>query len=287
MDVKSCYGAVLMAVMRTAGKDAAKKFDTWLRFRRKVDLKNPRTMRDKVIYIENHCPSPLAPLCTDKWEVRSYVAEKGYAGALIPVCGGAYSAFDQIPFHSFPDRFVLKAAHGCNMNYFCDSKANLDLDDCRRTVEKWLCAAYGAYSGEWHYLDIPRRIYCEQYLGGVGELADYKFHCMNGVPQYILVCRNRNLSGRKGAEESIFDLEWNSLPGLREENPVCTPPPACLGQMVEMAKTLSADFKFVRVDLYEKDGRVYFGELTFTPACGVFPQYTDQFLEEMGRRLRL
>ena len=106
-----------MAVMRTAGKDAAKKLDTWMRFRRKINLKNPQNMRDKVIYIENHCQPPLALLCTDKWAVRSYVAEKGYANALIPVYGEACGSFDQLPFHSFPDRFVLKATHGCKMNY--------------------------------------------------------------------------------------------------------------------------------------------------------------------------
>lgn len=276
-----------MAVMRTAGKDAAKKLDTWMRFHRKINLKNPQNMRDKVIYIENHCQSPLAPLCADKWAVRSYVAEKGYANALIPVYGEACGSFDQLPFHSFPDRFVLKATHGCKMNYFCEDKAKLNLNDCRKTLTKWLRVTYGAYSGEWHYLNIPHRIYCEEYLGGIETMVDYKFHCMNGVPQYVLACGNRSRSGKPKAREAIFDSEWNELPGLLEKGRFNIPPPACLGQMVEMAKRLSEDFKFVRVDLYERDGKVYFGELTFTPACGVFPQYTDAFLEEMGRRLRL
>ena len=207
--------------------------------------------------------------------------------SLIPVYGEACGSFDQLPFHSFPDRFVLKATHGCKMNYFCEDKAKLNLDDCRKTLTKWLRVTYGAYSGEWHYLNIPHRIYCEEYLGGKETMVDYKFHCMNGVPQYVLACGNRSRSGKPKAREAIFDLEWNELPGLLEKGRFNIPPPACLGQMVEMAKRLSEDFKFVRVDLYERDGKVYFGELTFTPACGVFPQYTDAFLEEMGRRLRL
>lgn len=289
MDAKSCYGALLMGIMRVAGKDTAKKFDTWLRFRAKVNLKHPVTLRDKVIYIENHCPSPMAAYCTDKWDVRTYVKEKGFADILVPTYGVAYTSFDEIPFDVFPDRFVLKATHGCKMNYFCVDKSQLNMEDCRKTLTKWLHTTYGTYSGEWHYLDIPPRIYCEQYLGDADKMVDYKFHCMNGTPQYVLVCGNRDASKAMRVDRQIFDMQWKRLNGLTETTKeyVDMQPPPHLTQMIKIAEELSKEFKFVRVDLYEINDKVYFGELTFTPTAGVFSHYTDAFLREMGKKLHL
>lgn len=294
LDVKACYGAALMGLMRIAGKDTAKKFDTWLRFRKRLNLKNPESLRDKVIYIENHCPSPMAARCTDKWDVRSYVAEKGFADTLVPVYGTVYRAFDEIPFNRFPDQFVLKATHGYKMNYFCTDKAALDLADCRKTVEKWLRTTFGAYSGEWHYLEIPHRVYCERYLGDAERMIDYKFHCMNGIPQFVQVCSNRGANGNRAMEATwdLFDMEWNHIPELvfsdgTQAGSGDVPRPKGFEAMRDIARKLSEDFKYVRVDLYELDGRIYFGELTFTPSCGVYAHYSDSFLREMGKQLVL
>lgn len=294
LDAKTCYGAALMTLMRIAGKDAAKKFDTWFRFHKRVNLKHPESLRDKVMYIENHCPSPLAVRCTDKWDVRSYVAEKGLADMLVPVYGTVYRAFDEIPFDRFPDQFVLKATHGCKMNYYCTSKAALDLADCRKTLTKWLHTTYGTYSGEWHYLEIPHRIYCEQYLDDAERMVDYKFHCMNGVPWFVLVCSGRKSHGNKAMEVTLdlFDMDWKPLPGLvssglERAGSGDVPRPKGFESMVCVAQKLSEDIPFVRVDLYELKGKIYFGELTFSPACGVFPYFSDTFLQKMGKELVL
>lgn len=290
MDAKSCYGALLMAMMRMMGKDATKKFDAQFRFHRRLNLKNPQTLADKVIYLENHCPSPMAARCTDKWEVRSYVVEKGFADILVPVHGPVCRSFDEIPFDDYPDRFVLKATHGCKMNYFCTNKAALDMTDCRRTLTKWLNTTYGTYSGEWHYFDIPHRIYCEDYLDNTDKIIDYKFFCMNGIPQFVQTCANRDASGKRmHVEHQIFDMDWRPLQGLIEatENYATIQPPLHLAQMIKIAKELSRDFTFVRVDLYELNDCVYFGELTFTPANGVLSHYSTAFLQEMGDRLHI
>lgn len=289
MNVKKIYGNLLMAIMRGAGKDAAKKFDVLLRYRKRLNLKKPVSLRDKVIYIENHCPERLAAMCTDKWAVRDYVAAKGYADTLVPVHGGAWTRVEDIPFDTLPDRFVLKAAHGCKMNYFCTGKSSFDEANCRQTLRRWLRTTYGRYSGEWHYFDIPHRIYCEQYLDDADKMVDYKFHCMNGIPQFILVCGSRRV-GEIGNEvsRSLYDMDWQPMAGLTDtEMGAPTPRPSQLDAMIEMAKALSADFRFVRVDLYEIEGKVYFGELTFTPTGGVFSHYTDDFLTQMGERLTL
>ena len=286
MNAKKVYGKLLTGLMHIAGKDAARKFDCAVRYRKRINLRDPKTLRDKVIYIENHCPSPLAARCTDKWEVRDYVADKGLGDLLVPVYGRAYPAFDEIEFDKFPDRFVLKATHGCKMNFFCTDKSTLDMERCRKTVTSWLNTTYGGYSGEWHYFDIPHRVYCEHYLDDADRMVDYKFHCMNGVPQFVLAVDGRNTAAGQ-MNRHIYDMEWNELEGLTEKPPTVIPRPQRLAEMVEVARKLSQDFDFVRVDLYEIEGKVYFGELTCTPTNGIFSHYTDEFLLKMGETLTI
>ena len=134
--VKKIYALVLKLIILLWDADAAKKFDTRLRFRRNLDLKNPKTLADKVSYIELHEQSPLASKCTDKWEVRSYVSAKGLSHILVPEVGGPWSSFDEIDFQKLPVSFVLKATHGCKMNYIVENKANLNIENCKKEVTR-------------------------------------------------------------------------------------------------------------------------------------------------------
>ena len=161
-------------------------------------------------------------------------------------------------------------------------------------MQKWLDTTYGTYSVEPHYATIPHRLYAEEFLENADSLIDYKFHCMNGEPQFVLVCSDRKANGDKGMGVTLdlFDMNWKPMEGLqRIGNEIpgngTVKKPQLFEQMKEVAKTLSGDFKFVRVDLYEKDGKILFGELTFSPACGVFPYFSDEFNEEMGKYLQI
>ena len=113
MNIKVAYGKVLTGISRIFGVDNAKKFDTRLRFRRNLNLKHPKSLADKVTYIELHDPSPLAPECTDKYAVRQYVKNKGLEDILVPLAGGPWSKIEDIDFKALPDSFVFKATHGC------------------------------------------------------------------------------------------------------------------------------------------------------------------------------
>lgn len=290
--IKKTYGLILLSIKKLFGADLAKRFDTFLRFKRKLFLKNPKTLADKLSYIENHCQSHKASLCTDKWEVREYIKAKGLEEILVPTYGGVYDDFEQIPFDTFPEEFVLKATHGCKMNFICNSDTKFDIDSCRRTVNKWLKKSYGSYSCEWHYLDIPHRVYCEKYLSLPKNLVDYKIHCINGIPEFILTCSNRKvgIDGKMTVELGLYDVNWNKLEGLcsyKAEIPAkeALPCPNNLKKMLEIAKILSQEFKFVRIDLYEIDDKISFGEMTFTPAACVFPYFTEEFLLEYGEKL--
>lgn len=288
MNIKAVYGKMLVSMSRVFGVDFAKKFDTRLRFHRTLNLKNPTSLADKVTYIELHDQSPLAPECTDKYAVRQYIEDKGFGNILVPLAGGPWSSVDEINFHTLPDSFVFKATHGCKMNYLVPDKTKLDKGKCVAEMSKWLKTTYGTYSMEPHYLKIPHRIYAESYLADADKLVDYKFHCMNGVPQFVLVCGDRVITEMgNDVSRHIFDMDWNPLTGLIDETPDKVEKPEHLEQMIAIAKKLSADFKFVRVDLYDINGRVYFGELTFSPTNGVFSHYSQEFLDEMGERLKI
>lgn len=292
--LKHTYGVFLMAIEAIFGIDTAKKLDVAIRFRKEIDLKDPKTLADKVSYISLHCLPELAVVCTDKWEVRNYVASKGLQDILIPICAEAVSSADMIDFDQLPDSFVIKATHGCGMNLVCTDKQKLDTASAYRKMEGWLKTTYGTFSPEPHYRKLPHRVYAEHCIANPEQLVDYKIHCINGAPSFILVCSDRSMDTNisAGVTMDIFDLNWNWLDAVqwyKNHGPGTgkIPKPANLDEMLRIAEILSADFDFVRVDLYNVNGKVYFGELTFTPANGVFPSYKQELLEAEGKKLKI
>lgn len=294
--IKQIYSLVLSTITAVAGIDMAKKFDARLRFHRSLNLSFPKTLADKVSYLELHGENSLIVTCTDKYDVREYITRKmgGGDSLLIPVVGGPWNSVEEIDFDKLPKSFVLKATHGCKMNYFVPDKQRLDIHQCKREMNRWLNTTYGTYSMEPHYTRIPHRIYAEAYLQEMSMITDYKIHCLNGVPQFILTVTNRIADGDKAMKATLdlFDLNWNPISGLRSSGSEVAgngniPKPANLDKMIEIAKVLSSDFRFVRVDLYDINNKVLFGELTFSPACCVFPYFLDSFNSKMGRLLTL
>lgn len=292
--IKKTYAYFLKMISSLFGIDAAKKFDTSFRFHKKLDLKNPKKLSEKVTYIELHEPRDKITECTDKYAVRRYVEEKGYQKILVPLVGGPWSAVSEINFDLLPNSFALKATHGCKMNLIVQNKKELNLISCRKELKKWLKVTYGTYSVEPHYFKIPHRLYAEKYLENADSLIDYKIHCLNGNPQFILVCSNRKANGNASMQVTLdlFDLQWNQIPeiiGTKGEvaGKGIISKPDQLDEMINIAKVLSKDFKFVRVDLYELEGKIYFGELTFSPACCVFPYFTEKFDKAMGEKLSI
>ena len=233
-------------------------------------------------------------MCTDKAEVRKYVVQKGFKDILIPIILEPTDSIEKIDFKKLPETFILKATHGCRMNYIVKDKNRLDEEECKGVMRKWLQTTYGTYSMEPHYLSIPPRIYAEQYIEDLNGLIDYKFHCLNGKPEFCLVCSGR--SDKKGESMgvllSLFDMEWKFIDEIvdyknEKRGPSDIPKPKQFDRMKEIAAELSKDFKFVRIDLYEYEGKILFGEMTFSPACCVFPYFSDAFDKAMGKKLVL
>lgn len=180
------------------------------------------------------------------------------------------------------------------MNYFVPDKSRLDIEHCKFILKKWMNTTYGIYSMEPHYATIPHRIIAEQYLGDMSGIVDYKIHCLNGEPAFVLAISERmaDIDKPMSAKLDLFDMEWKHIDELKrsrseipgDEN---VKKPEQFARMCEMARSLSNGLKFVRVDLYELNGKVYFGEMTFSPACCVFPYFTEKFDAEMGRLLNI
>ena len=290
--IKKTYGLVLRCAENCFGIDFAKKMDAWLRFGRKLDLRNPKTLADKISYISLHALPADAVRCTDKWEARAYVAEKGLEHILIPVHGLPVSSAEELDFSLFPNQFVLKATHGCRMNYICLDKAQLDQEACREIVRQWLDTTYGTYSVEPHYRSSPHRVYCETCIEKPEQLVDYKILCLNGEPSFFYVCSDRKNEEGKGNAMSmyLYDTQWNPIDGLQRVRADVLgsgsiSKPQKLDEMLDIARKLSEDFDFVRVDLYETNGKVWFGELTFSPANGVLPYFKQGLLDREGKKL--
>lgn len=290
--VKRLYSCLLKFLITFFGIDFTKKFDAKLRFNRDLNLKKPKTLADKVSYLSLHEITPLMSECADKWTVREYVKKKGIEDILIPTVGGSWSNVSDIEFDKLPDKFIFKATHGCKMNYVVLDKKTLNKQKCLDTLDSWLNTDYGSYSLEFHYLTIPHRIYAEKLLEAPNGLIDYKFHCCNGTPKFVLVCSDRkNIDGNMSLTRHLFDMKWNPINEIYPESDRSSdlnfPKPALFDRMCDISKILSNDFKFVRVDLYCLNDHIYFGELSFTPACSVFSHFSDSFVEKMGEELRI
>lgn len=249
------------------------------------DLRRPRTFSEKLCWLKLRPPEPGARECADKLLVRSHVEARGGAGLLNPLLG-VYRRVDEIDPSALPSAFVLKPTHGSGANVICADRAALDWPEARAVLRRALARDYYWVGREPVYRGLERRVVCERFLGAPGEgLPDYKLFCFEGEPRFVQVDVDRFTDHRR----ALFDLDWRPLPfGLEYPAPRALPrPPALLPEMVAAARRLAAGFRLVRVDLYQAEGRVVFGELTFVPGGGrerFLPASADR---EVGDLLRL
>lgn len=251
-----------------------------------LDLDNPKTLSEKMMWLRVYDNTPLKTQCADKYLVREYVKEKIGEEYLIPLLG-VYDNFDDIDFDSLPNQFVMKCNHGCGYNIIVKDKATFNKEEAKKQINSWLKEDYGTLFGEIHYSPIKRKIIIEQYIENLdGDIEDYKYFCFGGKAHSIMYCTDR-ASGV--VKNSFFDLDWNNLKFhyfgelLTKE----TTAPTNLKLMNELAEKLSKDFKHVRVDLYNIEGKIYFGELTFTGYGGYYNFNPPEWNLKLGELLDL
>lgn len=270
-----------------------------LRFGRLPDLKHPKDLNEKILYLKLFSDTLQWTLLADKYRVRDYVKSCGLEHILIPLIG-VWERVENIPFEDLPQQFILKANNGdgkgTNVKIDKEKMDDKAWKELRERLQKWLTAKHiGALSAEPQYRDIKPMILAEELLPcdeGQTSLIDYKLWCFNGEPYSFLVCSERQADGYHTALD-CYDLEWNRHPENLKASPHTTvatkplPRPSCLDEMIHAARILSKPFPEVRVDLYAVGGKVYFGELTFTSLGGMMNYYTPEYLQEMGTLITL
>jgi len=252
----------------------------YLIYKRKLNLRNPAAYTEKIAWYKLHWRNPLAKKCVDKYEVREYVKEKIDAKHIIQ-CYGVWDKFDDINFNLLPNKFVLKPTNGSGDIYICNDKKNIELEKVKSILCQYKKRHFSSKTKEWAYYDIPFRILAEAKIDSSDGLSikDYKFFCFNGQPRFLFVGSERDTD----VKFDFFDLDWNWIPvrNGHEHNPNLKRPQQ-FSKMIEIACKLSQDFPHVRVDLYEENETVYFGELTFYHFGGITKFEPDEWDFKFG-----
>lgn len=242
---------------------------------RKLDLKNPKTFNEKLQWLKLHDRKEEYTNMVDKIAVRSYIKNTIGEEYLIPLIG-VYNKFDDIDFNSLPQKFVIKCNHDSGGVAICKDKKTFDYRKAKEKINKSLKKNY-YYSGrEWPYKNIKPKILIEKYMkdNKSNELIDYKFMCFDGKVKMIFTCTDRYNGGLK---VTFFDLNWKKLPFERHypSSKKNIEKPKNYDLMLKFSEKLSKGISFLRVDWYEINGKLYFGELTFYPGGG-FEEFTPE-----------
>ena len=228
-----------------------------------INLQNPVTIQDKLCWLNIYEPMKLKTKCADKILLHDYCKEKLGEDICVPIIK-IYNSAKDINFDDLPDKFVIKCNHGSGMNIIVKDKSKLNINSAINKLNKWMLCDFSMKNGfESHYHDIVHKIFVEEYINdGNDTLHDYKFWCFNGTPKMYTI-NNGNGHGdimyykMDGTEWNLYDIPFH--PEYKK--------PKMFDEMVNIAKTLSSPFKFVRVDFYEIENKIYLGELTFTPGA--------------------
>jgi hypothetical protein len=243
---------------------------------KKLDLGNPKTFNEKLQWLKIYDRRPQYTKLVDKYLVRDYISKTIGEQYLIPLID-VYDDVKDIDWDMLPNRFVLKCTHGSGCNIICEDKKKLDIETSIKKLNKWMKRNYYFHAREWSYRNVKPRIICERYMIDESgfELKDYKFMCFNGKVKCSFVCLNRNSA--TGLNVDFYDLDWKPMPFERHfpNSGIVVPKPKNYNKMIEFAEKLSKGIPFVRVDFYEANGALYFGELTFFPGAG-FEEFTPE-----------
>jgi hypothetical protein len=246
------------------------------------NLENPTTYNEKLQWLKLNDKHEEYSKLVDKLEVKEYIERTIGDQYIIPTIGGPYSSFDEIDFEALPNEFVLKTTHDSGGVVVCPDKSKLDKESARKKLERSLKNNYFYEHREYPYKNIKPRIFVEKYMVDESgkELKDYKFFVFNGKCKMLFVATDRPFDTRF----DFFDAEFNHLP-FEQGHPLASKKinkPENFEKMVELAEKLGTGFPHVRVDLYNINGKIYFGELTFFHFSGNVPFKPAEWDKKIG-----
>lgn len=253
----------------------------------KLNLKNPVRYTEKLQYLRLYVDPKDDDVskCAGRVGVRDYVTSVGLVDYLIPSLG-VYDHFSDIDFDKLPQSFVMKCSHASGYNLIVKDKNKMDMGKAKKEFDAWLSTDYGHSTIEPHYSKIKPQIIIESYIGTEDSLPiEYKIHVFNGKARNLYVVTGRG----KDIRYNQYYIDWTPFDGSQfngwNKTDYPLQKPANFSDMVRIAEKLAAPFPFVRVDLYDVNGRIYFGEMTFTPAKGTLIFDDDKTDFEQGQWL--
>lgn len=269
-------------------KESYLKYEYYYHMGEKLNLKNPTTFREKLQWLKLHDHNPIYHTMVDKYAVKEYISSVLGAEYVIPLLGVWDKASD-IEWDKLPNQFVLKATHagGGGAVFICKDKNSFDKENVCKRLQVFL-DKIDLYQRnlEWAYKGVPHRIIAEQYMEDFnGQLNDYKILCFKGEPQIVIVDADRYIKHKR----NFYDKNWNIIPIESDCESIgeSVEKPENLDDMLDVARKLSKGISFVRVDLYNVKGKIYFGEMTFYPWGGFISFKPDKYNEELGSMIQL
>lgn len=279
---KLIYGMERLGLLDWLSDETYIKITYKLAFGRKFHLDNPLTFTEKINWYKLKYRDPLMRMCADKYDVRKYVASK-VGEQYLNECFGLWNNANEINLDLLPSQFVLKPTNGSGDVVICKDKAKLDWEQAKKILAQNSKRHFSSKTKEWAYYDLPYRIIGERLIKSAddNQIKDYKIFCFNGQPKFLFVASDR---GTEHLKFDFFDTNWNWLPitNAHEHNPGLKKPKR-FAEMLWVAAKLSEEFPHVRVDLYEEEGKVFFGELTFYHFGGFTRFEPDEWDFKLGK----
>lgn len=272
------------------------KEDTFLKklfkacMHKELNLEDPQTYSEKLQWLKLYNRRPYYPSLVDKYEVKEFVSKVIGKEFIIPTIG-VWNNFDEIDFTELPDQFVLKTTNGGGSTgvVICKDKNIFDYKSAKKKLNKSMHSHVDM--GEWPYKNVTPRIIAEQYMEDkeTGELRDYKFFCFDGVVKALFIATDRGVVGDQ-PKFDFYDADFNHLPfkqGHPHQKNKKIHKPDNFELMKELAAKLSKGEPHERIDLYEINGKVYFGEITFFHFGGIEPFDPEEWDYTFGSWLNL
>ena len=255
---------------------------------KKLNLENPQSFNEKLQWLKLHDRNPEYTKMVDKYEVRKYISEKIGEEYLVPLLG-VWDSFDEIDFDKLPNQFVLKCTHDSGGIVICKDKSKLDIAAAKKKISKCMKRNFYWQNREWPYKNVKPRIIAEKFMTDESgtELKDYKIMCFNGKFRCSFVCSERY--SNDGLRVTFFDTDWNKMPFERHypSSSKDIKKPVNYEKMIELAETLAEGIRFVRIDFYEIQGKIYFGEITFFPGSGTEEFTPEEWDYKLGEMIKL
>ena len=246
-----------------------------------LNLENPQTFNEKLQWLKLYNRKPEYTKMVDKYEAKQIAAEIIGQEHIIPTYG-VWNSFDEINFDTLPDQFVLKCTHGSGDVVIIKDKSKMNMKSARERITQSLCTNYYKFSREWPYKDVKPRVIAEKYMEDeAGELKDYKIYCFNGTAKLMMIASNRFRNKQTTFDYFDREFNWISMTWGMPKSEQKPEKPAKFETMMQLATKMSDGMPHVRIDFYEVDGQIYFGEFTFFDGGGfekIKPEEMDRIL---------